>query len=416
MNKLNITPAPIFDKVVLLLLVLSQILKTYGPVSYWNFATIPTYILGFLFVLMVITGKRNFKMGQSIPIALVWFFLYWAVIHIVTNIRSGIVPQNVIECALTFILFWGVVTPERFPRLLKYYSRVAWICIAFFVLQEASYRFTGMRIPGIMPGFPIALNSVEDANSYIAETIIGTRSASFFSEPAYFAQYIMPLFALELFYDKNKNHYLKAVFIGIVILFTMSGTGIASMGMVFLVYILSLMAKRSIVSKLAVILLFVGGLLVLPYLAETEIGSSIIGRQAEMSRTYDGGSRSGFMRLYRGLYVYDDYTTIEKIFGNDNNKAIQNHITHSVFAYTFEENHDTFFNGVQYTLLRTGLLGLFIMAMLFIQIYKKNNICGRAILFGFLVLMFMEAVFFGNNMVLFLILAERMKYLKLEEE
>lgn len=176
------------------------------------------------------------------------------------------------------------------------------------------------------------------------------------------------------------------------------------------------MAKRSIVSKLAVILLFVGGLLVLPYLAETEIGSSIIGRQAEMSRTYDGGSRSGFMRLYRGLYVYDDYTTIEKIFGNDNNKAIQNHITHSVFAYTFEENHDTFFNGVQYTLLRTGLLGLFIMAMLFIQIYKKNNICGRAILFGFLVLMFMEAVFFGNNMVLFLILAERMKYLKLEEE
>lgn len=415
MNNQKIAPAPLFDKAVILLLVLTQILKTYGPVSYYNFASIPTYIFGIIFLGMLLSGKRKFKSGLTMPKPLVYFFIYWAVAHVLTNLHSGILPQNVIEIAVTFILFWGVVTPNQFPRLLKYYTVVAWVCIAFFILQEASYRLTGMRISGIIPGLPIALSSVEDASTFVSEKMIGTRGTSFFSEPAYFAQYVMPLFALKLFYDKSKRHYLKAIIIGLVILQTMSGTGIAAMGMVIMVYVLSLMVKRSLLSKIVVIFIFIAGFVGLPYIMETEIGETLIGRQVEMSMDYEGGSRSGFMRLYRGLYVYDEYSPIEKVFGHDNNAAIQDHIAHSVFAYTFAENHDTFFNGVQYTLLRTGIVGLIIMTLLFIQIYRNNNVCGRAILFGFIALMFMEAVFFGNNMVLFLILAERMKYQKIQE-
>ena len=49
-----LSPASFFDKVVIWLLVLSQILKTYGTVSYWNFASIPTYILGLVFPSLVI--------------------------------------------------------------------------------------------------------------------------------------------------------------------------------------------------------------------------------------------------------------------------------------------------------------------------------------------------------------------------
>lgn len=415
MNNQKLAPAPIFDKAVILLLVLTQILKTYGPVSYYNFASIPTYIFGLIFICMLLAGKRRFQSGQSMPKPLVYFFIYWAISHVLTNLHNGIVPQNVIECSLTFILFWGIVTPDRFPRLLKYYTVVAWICIAFFILQEASYRFTGMRISGIIPGLPIALNTVEDASSFISEKMSGTRSASFFSEPAYLAQYIMPLFAIELFYDKNSKHYLKVLITGLVILLTLSGTGIAAMGMVVMVYVLSLMVKRSFLSKVVVVIMFITGFVGLPYIMETEIGENLIGRQTEMSMDYEGGSRSGFMRLYRGLYVYDEYSSIEKVFGHDNNAAIQDHIAQSAFAYTFSDNQDTFFNGVQYTLLRTGIVGLIIMSLLFIQIYRKNNVCGRAILFGFIALMFMEAVFFGNNMVLFLILAERMKYQQIQE-
>lgn len=69
-----LSPASFFDKVVIWLLVLSQILKTYGTVSYWNFASIPTYILGLVFLFLVISKKRTFRLGTSMPKECLYFF------------------------------------------------------------------------------------------------------------------------------------------------------------------------------------------------------------------------------------------------------------------------------------------------------------------------------------------------------
>ena len=380
-----LSPASFFDKVVIWLLVLSQILKTYGTVSYWNFASIPTYILGLVFLFLVISKKRTFRLGTSMPKECFIFFAYWAIVHILTN-QGSVIPYNTIEAALMFVLFWGVVTYEQFPRLVKYYTWTAWVCIAFFAVQEITFRTSGIRISGIFSFLPIALNEVSDASSFI-----------------------MPLLAISLFNKKDKKYILKSVIIVITIFLTASGTGIIAIGAVLAVYMLHLMTSKSIVSKLFVMFLFIGTFIFVPYFLNTEIGEKMLSRQSELSFEYDSGSRSGFMRLYRGLYVYDDYSVSEKIFGNDNNAAIKEHISHSVFAFTFADDNDTFFNGVQYTLLRTGLIGLLIMIMLHVRIFKQNNSCGRAILMGFVTLMFMEAVFFGNNMILYLIFAERFK-------
>ena len=367
-----LSPASFFDKVVIWLLVLSQILKTYGTVSYWNFASIPTYILGLVFLFLVISKKRTFRLGTSMPKECFIFFAYWAIVHILTN-QGSVIPYNTIEAALMFVLFWGVVTYEQFPRLVKYYTWTAWVCIAFFAVQEITFRTSGIRISGIFSFLPIALNEVSDASSFIVNKMTSDRGAV------------------------------------ITIFLTASGTGIIAIGAVLAVYMLYLMTSKSIVSKLFVMFLFIGTFIFVPYFLNTEIGEKMLSRQSELSFEYDSGSRSGFMRLYRGLYVYDDYSVSEKIFGNDNNAAIKEHISHSVFAFTFADDNDTFFNGVQYTLLRTGLIGLLIMIMLHVRIFKQNNSCGRAILMGFVTLLFMEAVFFGNNMILYLIFAERFK-------
>ena len=403
-----LSPASFFDKVVIWLLVLSQILKTYGTVSYWNFASIPTYILGLVFLFLVISKKRTFRLGTSMPKECFIFFAYWAIVHILTN-QGSVIPYNTIEAALMFVLFWGVVTYEQFPRLVKYYTWTAWVCIAFFAVQEITFRTSGIRISGIFSVLPIALNEVSDASSFIVNKMTSDRGAAFFSEPAYLSQYLMPLLAISLFNKKDKKYILKSVIIVITIFLTASGTGIIAIGAVLAVYMLYLMTSKSIVSKLFVMFLFIGTFIFVPYFLNTEIGEKMLSRQSELSFEYDSGSRSGFMRLYRGLYVYDDYSVSEKIFGNDNNAAIKEHISHSVFAFTFADDNDTFFNGVQYTLLRTGLIGLLIMIMLHVRIFKQNNSCGRAILMGFVTLMFMEAVFFGNNMILYLIFAERFK-------
>ena len=139
-----LSPASFFDKVVIWLLVLSQILKTYGTVSYWNFASIPTYILGLVFLFLVISKKRTFRLGTSMPKECFIFFAYWAIVHILTN-QGSVIPYNTIEAALMFVLFWGVVTYEQFPRLVKYYTWTAWVCIAFFAVQEITFRTSGIR-------------------------------------------------------------------------------------------------------------------------------------------------------------------------------------------------------------------------------------------------------------------------------
>ncbi len=403
----KLKPCSFFTKATIWLLLLSQILKTYGFVSYWNFASIPTYILALAYLVMMGTNSKKYKVDM--PLELPLFFCYWIVIHIYSNIHGNPFPDSIIQIIISFILFWGVITANQLPRLIYYYRIVGAICIGFFFIQEIGYYSSGYRISGVFSFLPIALNSVSDMGSFMMEKITATRSSSFFSEPAYFAQYIIPLLAIEIFYDKSRLHNLYSAIILIAILLSSAGSGIVGLSGVVVAYVLSLTKLKKSNRFLAVVFSTVLLLMVSNYYMNSVIGQRLRERQTEVSYEYQGGSRSGFMRLYRGLHVFENYSPTEKIFGNDNNQEIFHHIIRSDAFDTFGENNDTFFNGYQYCLLRTGFIGLFIMVLLIYKILRQNSFCGKAIILSFACLMAVEAMFFGNNMILFLILAYRMK-------
>lgn len=257
--------------------------------------------------------------------------------------QGSVIPYNTIEAALMFVLFWGVVTYEQFPRLVKYYTWTAWVCIAFFAVQEITFRTSGIRISGIFSFLPIALNEVSDASSFIVNKMTSDRGAAFFSEPAYLSQYLMPLLAISLFNKKDKKYILKSVIIVITIFLTASGTGIIAIGAVLAVYMLYLMTSKSIVSKLFVMFLFIGTFIFVPYFLNTEIGEKMLSRQSELSFEYDSGSRSGFMRLYRGLYVYDDYSVSEKYLVMITMQQLKN-IYHTPFSHLLLRTITTLFS------------------------------------------------------------------------
>ena len=409
MTTKNLNNCSLFDKATIWLLLLTQILKTYGYVSYWNFANILTYLFAVIFIVRCFFSPTKYKVDM--PRELIVFFIYWIVVYIYNNIHNNPIPSNIILLIFSFVLFWGVVTTNQLPRLIKYYRIIGACCILFFFLQETAYYTIGQRFLGIIPFFPIALNSVDDIDSYIMKNVSGFRSSSFFSEPAYFAQYLIPLLAIELFYDKSKRHYLYSLIIFVAILLANTGSGLVGLLGILITYMFNFHNVIKKQNYLLTIFLFLLIIIVGCFCMNTSMGESLIDRKTELSFDYEGGSRSGFMRLYRGLYVFAEYSFSEKLFGNDNSNEMNNHMMHSSAYDTFGDNNDTFFNGYQYCLLRTGFVGLLLMIILIYNTLRHNSICGKCITLSFGCLMAVEAMFFGNNMILFLIISYRLKQL-----
>lgn len=405
---------PFAEKVVVLSLVLYQILASYGTVSYWSYAVIFSYFASILIYCRVLAG--HYKIRERVPKRLMQFFAFWLVVHVVTNLSGGLVfPQNILLIMFYYIAFWTAITKDNIHIAIKYYSVVAWICIGFFYIQELSVILTGTRIPGIIPYLPYALHAL-DYNEFMYRLAVSSRSGSFFSEPAYFAQFILPLLALKVFNSKNKKDYYLAAFVGVTLLLTQTGTGIlASIGIIFVFFSSKYrnVNGKSFMSIVASAALLIIGIFLF---SRTEMGASMIERQSEMSIENEGGSRSGFMRVYRGFMLFDEYDLIHKIIGNDNDREIARATMSSAISNEFGDNQDTFFNGASYCLLRTGVIGFLLLFGFLISIYKNNSPQGKAIILSFIILMFLEAVFFANNMLLFLIFSQRIKELNIQNQ
>ena len=264
---------------------------------------------------------------------------------------------------------------------------------------------TGVRISGALSFLP----------KYGAKTMIeymmlqaeSLRSSSFFSEPAHFAQFLLPLFAIELFYDKSKTRNLIAIAIGATLLLLRSGNGLLGMAAVLIFLAPYYYKKGRKNSGLAFIVtaLLIG--IVGYYYMNSEIGSSLMERQDEISIVYEGGSRSGFLRMWRGLYVYQDYSFLEKLIGCPNETTQLGHVASS--GMLMVEHAELYFNAFWKILLNTGIIGLGIFIYIIICLWRGNNLCGKAILASLIALSLIAGIYMSHTMILFLVLAKSMR-------
>lgn len=407
MNTEYIAKPTFIEKLAIISLVLLQILSTYGTVSYRNYGILFAYLVSLIVYFKAMSGGCS--LNKAMPPKLTRYFVYWIIIHLLSNLSGGyLLPQNILLIIFYYWAFWAVIRQENLPILIKYYKIVAWICIIFFFVQEASVLTTGTRISGIFSFLPYALHAHE-YDEFMYRLMASTRSASFFSEPSYFAQYIVPLFAIYLFEEEKEGKYKWSIVSGLTILLTQSGTGIMAAVAVIVFFVkekINLQSARNMLSSVVIVVsLVVGGFM----FSKTEMGQGMLERKSELSLENEGGSRSGYMRMFRGLMLFSEYSFPEMVFGNDNDNDIIRLTQTSAISNDFGDNQDTFFNGVQYCLLRTGIIGLLLLFSVFIDIWKGNSSTGKAIILAFIVLMFLEAVFFANNMLLYLLLANNHK-------
>jgi len=378
-----------------LLIVLYPILSAY---IIWGPIDLGVALCGFVAGLMFVKGKYR---KIIFPKGWLAFLFYIALTSILI---TQTLPARII--LYSFLLFMGCNYCD--PKLLsKLYFKVAAICILFFFIQELA-RFTmGVSIPGIFDFLPTIYG---DSNLYVDNLFDSTRSASFFLEPSYFAQFIFPLIVLELFGNKHKNHIRRALILTLVTFLIRSGNGIVLLIIIWSMWFLFGNVKNHTKQKMLVIGCFAVAI-ALTYSSEYFL--DIINRYSELTLSQNNGEwlSSGFIRFWRGYFLYDSLPDLNKIFG----------INPSMLEFYMVNNrlglfdHDkTFINGIQTVLCQYGIIGLFFFIRHLYLLGKDATITTKMLLLGSLYLLISESFFITGRMLLVIVLAFLIKQHKNE--
>lgn len=378
---------------VSLIALLVPFLGYYGY-GFLNFAFIAICIL----YLYVLTQKGVIQFSNA------FFFIYYILYYFSLRVMFGTSLSDRIAPSIFFVfLYWCFLNRNlNLTSFLKFYRVVAFVNISFFIIQELMYWLIGYRMSGIIPFLPSTLGENLDMNSFTDSVESADRSSAFFSEPAHFVQFLLPLLAIELLYVSNRKAYLRCFFYVLTLLGLASGNALLGISVIFLFYLIRLLKKvQAILAILYISLAVICAFVFISYIMTTEYGEKLLDRQEQIEPDQQRAS-SGFLRIFRGYYVLDVLTPIQKSIGLNSHNRLKDAIKKSDVAALFGEN-DIYFNAVQSVLLYTGYIGTALFVLGLWGLWKGNNLAGKCCIMIFVALSFIAAIFFSYTMVFMLV-------------
>lgn len=396
----NVTYTP-YQKLGACYLTFALVLSTYGYGGMLNFARLFSYVLIAILIIMILQKKNTFK---NIPNSLNIYFIWLFFVAIVSSTSiSDAIPFGQIE---QYLLVTAIFTIIKFDKFLNLYKKFAYICVGVLLIQQFYFLIFGVKFSGVFEFLPIDLN-LEDNQMYFERVTseIG-RFSAFFSEPAQFAQYVMPLLTIELFSAKNRKDWCKVFFISTSIFFTESGNGIILLSVIFLAYIINYFSTGGAWKAIIMPIIFIGTFLATLLYLNSEHGKNMYNRSEELNSGIE--ISSGFVRVQRGYYVYDEYSTIEKIIGVNNLNKLDKRIASSKAYFTFGEK-DYYANTFQKFLLNTGIIGAIMYFIIMFGLMRNNTPEGKTIILTFIVMSFFAATYLSTIMYIYIYIAYNMK-------
>lgn len=380
-------------KIFTLFIVLYPILSAYAV-----FGPVDLGVALCALVSIIIFFTTSGKMKLTYPRGYLAFFIYVVFTAIIV---THAVPYRIILYSVLLVL--GCVFCEL-TYLYKYYKWVAVICIVFFLLQELFRLTIGINISGIFTFLPtIYGDSASSSSSTVAEV---HRSSSFFLEPSYFSQFLFPLVALELFWNKNKKHMRNALVLTAVIFMIRSGNGILLLGIIWGVWLFFGNDKRSLKRRIILAVVFVVVVL-LTY--KPDVIMDLLSRSKELSinEANERWQTSGFIRFFRGYYLYALLPFVNQMFGL-NPSEIESYMMLAPFG--FFDKDASFLNGIQTILCLYGFVGLIFFFRHLYLLGRRSNIVCVVLLIGTIYLLFSESYFICGRMLLTMVLVYLLKY------
>lgn len=355
--------------------------------------------------------KRGFPKYYKI------FLIYLLTIMVINTYTHG---YSVKSSLVPVVLFSGsllLYTPFIDLTLVKkYYRFFSFLAIAVLLLQESLSLLFGIRFSALIPFLPSAyvelgINSAD----FAANQTLNYRNCAFFLEPAHCAEYLLGYLAFALADNvDNKERFLSkdmiVVIIGLLIL--KSGTALLVSGLVTLLYFF--LNQSSLKKKVFVVIVLLVG-----FFAYNEFSTSIndfdiLQRSKELSLSNAQEERyasSGAIRIFMGYFVFDELPTLEKFTGIGLSGVSD--FAQSTYLGELFERHAV--NTIQAFLIGTGIIGLFLFLLCYINIFAKNSVCGVFLLMIFLLICFISSQQFTIVMLLYMVLGYKCKIQKIRQ-
>ena len=353
----------------------------------------------------------------KLPRYFIFYWIYISVAYVFLTLNNFKIV-NLIPGGLSFFI-WVILLSIfidifNLNTFRKYYRVVFVVCGVALILQEFLYFTTDQRFSLLLP-LPLSGGM---SSSILKDTqLFLTRSSSFFRETSHFAQFSLPLLAIELFLPRKKNTYISgySAFIMLCLIILRSGNGF--LGMFVLLFFRTLYYfKSSDIKAKFVTLLFVVPLLLYGSIryTTTESCQEIYERLSNIGIDEDSES---FDRTFRGYVLYQILPNPNKIFGisQENLETFigQSAISYLFMANTREGQDDTYLNGIQHVLVHFGAIGLLLFLYLFICLYIKSDYLGRTMIVTFIAIMFVGNVYASYMMLLTFLIAYNNNHLNI---
>lgn len=375
-------------KIFNILLALFPILSGYGLSLSLDFGSIMLFVFG---VGCFLRYARQFKF--RLPIGYALFFWVSLILSIVwvRSVPLRLLLFSVNICFACQFADWKL--------LWRYYSKVVWICVGFFIIQEVLYYTVGSRPSGIAPFIPTIYGG--DDASRIAMTAIAERSASLFLEPSYFAQFLIPFVVINLF-STQKENLKKAIVVSFVVVLSRSGVGIMLLGITWLLWFLY--GKSNTIWKILLSIAGIGIMSLLFY-SDSSLLNYFTSRSAELI-SYSGDEQfqsSGFIRVFRGYLAFSDLPALNKLLGSHPDD-VQLLLNRSIYFGTESSN---FINGMQTILFYHGIVGAILyLRHIFLFSYKTKIKALVVLSIIIVILLLTESFYLSSRLFVMIVLMD----------
>ena len=396
------------QKLTVFYLLLYPIISIYG----W-----PSLGFGFIFSIIIVgyyiysrlkSSKKLFT--QKVPMILWVYLLYWyftSLIH--AQNLSEFISLGVLLTIFLCLIYYEEIKCDYF---IKTYRIIASIIICFYYIQFVVLKTTGVLLKGVTTLLPVNFLTgngfATDLNTWYEHNELGMRPSSFFTEPAMMVQFLLPLLCIELF--STYKDYRRAAVIGLTIVLLQSGNGYFGLLAIGIVYgFHTLFGNQSFKKRFISLVVILASAFGSVFFVGTEMGQKVLERQDTIfdfdnSHAHSWGPTSAFYRMYRGYYIYEGMSSVDKILGIGNSidllKAAEKN---NSLSYTFEED-DTYMNTIQSILVKTGMIGFVLLFIFSIKQWRKVGLLGRSCLIVLFVISLMSSTFFTTTMMIFLLI------------
>lgn len=377
----------------MLLLTLAPILSMYGTFlnyAIWSFLILVVYI--------VITERGKLILLPK------FYYLYWIYLafdyFIVSPKIGALVPGGVTFFVFSLILIF-ISREFNIEFYRRYMRHLVLISIILFFFQEITWSITDAKF---VPVLPLGnLNTTMTYKELVARTITSNRPSSLFLEPAMFAGFLLLGLMVDL--GSLKERRLLSSY-SILIIFTLlllrSGTALVGLG-VLLIYYVTRYLKGFSLGKRIIHIIGLSALLGVAFsvYVKTEMGAEMTERsQNELTLDEEGHS---YARFAVGTLIYNDLPLLNKILGASDETLLP--IAKKYAFYGDNDANTLYMNGWASILTHTGLIGLILLLVVMIRLYKDGNHLSRSGIWLFAILSFFSSTYCQPIMLIVMIIA-----------